>query len=254
MARQTGKPGIMTHAKVHNLSHPLSATAVSVFPGDATPRLDTVCTLSEHGYYLQSITVGEHTGTHWGAPAHFNAGEATSDELVAGDFVLPGVKIDITDRAATDPDYAVTVTDLLDWQYQHGPLPSSSAVLLHTGWDKHWGTESFAQYDDGGRLHHPGFSTDAVQWLIDHAVLGYRGALGTDAFSPDVGTDDTFTASKLLYREHRLSLEILANLGDLPTRDFTVVVGGLITERGSGSPATIYALTPDINSSPATQR
>lgn len=244
----------MAFAKVQNLSHPLSATTVSVFPGDPTPRLDTACTLTEHGYYLQTITVGEHSGTHWGAPAHFNAGEATSDELTADDFVLPGVKIDITDRAATDPDYAVTITDLLDWQEQHGPLPSPAAVLLHTGWDQHWGTEGFAQCDDDGHVHHPGFSIDTVQWLIEQGVLGHRGALGTDAFSPDVGTDDTFTASKLLYREHRLSLEILANLGDLPTRDFTVVVGGLITERGSGSPATIYALTPDISTSPATQQ
>ncbi|MBV9314455.1 MAG: cyclase family protein [Pseudonocardia sp.] len=235
----------MTFSSVHILSHPLSATRVSVFPGDPAPRLDTIRTLAEDGYYLQTVAVGEHTGTHWGAPAHFNEGEAAADQLTGEDFVLPGVKIDITNHAAHDHDYAVTVADLLDWQNRHGPFPIEAAVLLHTGWDTRWGTDDFACCNDAGRLHHPGFSIEAVQWLIDHGTLGHRGALGTDTFSPDIGVDDTIAVSKLLYREHRLSLEILANLADLPTRDFIIVVGGFITEHGSGSPATIYALTPD---------
>ena len=224
------------------LSHPLSARRVSVFPGDPPPSLETVCTLDEHGFYLQSVAVGEHTGTHWGAPAHFNAGEATADELDAGDFVLPGVKIDITEKTAHDRDYALSVADLLDWQRRHGPLPAESAVLLRTGWEKYWGTEEFANSDRDGTLHHPGFSVESMHWLLDHGILAHRGALGIDTFGPDIGADKTFAVSKLLYREHRLSLEVLANLADLPVRDFTVVVGGFITENGSGSPASIYAL------------
>ncbi|MQY22208.1 cyclase family protein [Nocardia macrotermitis] len=230
---------------VHNLSHPLSTTTISVFPGDPPPRLDTVCTLSEDGYYLRTVTVGEHTGTHWGAPAHFTAGAAAAHELLPEDFVLPGVTLDIADRAALDHDYAVTVTDLLTWQDRHGPFPPEAAVLLHTGWDARWGTDDFANHGPDGHMHHPGFSTDAVHWLLEHGVLAHRGALGTDTFSPDIGADDTFAVSKLLYREHRLSLEILTALGDLPPRDFTVVVGGFVSEHGSGSPASIYALVPD---------
>lgn len=227
---------------VHILSHPLSTTRVSVFPGDPPPRLDTVCTLAEDGYYLRTVTVGEHTGTHWGAPAHFTDGAAAAHELLAEDFVLPGVAIDIAERAAAEHDYAVTVADLLEWQDQHGSFPVEAAVLLHTGWDIRWGTDDFANLGPDGRMHHPGFSVEAVHWLLDHGVLGHRGALGTDAFSPDLGVDETFAVSKLLYREHRLSLEILTGLAALPARDFTVVVGGFVSEHGSGSPASIYAL------------
>jgi kynurenine formamidase len=231
----------MTSPSVRILSHPLSAARVSVFPGDPAPRLETVRTLAEDGYYLRTVAVGEHTGTHWGAPAHFNEGEAAADELTGEDFVRPGVMIDIADRAADNPDYAVTVADLLDWQRRHGPFPFQAAVLLRTGWDARWGRDDFANRDDTGRLHHPGFSVAAVQWLLDRGILGYRGALGTDAFSPDVGVEGTYAVSKLLYRDHRLSLEVLANLAGLPARDFTVVVGGFIAEQGSGSPATVYA-------------
>ncbi len=230
---------------VHILSHPLSTTEVSVFPGDPPPRLDTVCTLADDGYYLRTVTVGEHTGTHWGAPAHFTAGAAAAHELRAQDFVLPGVVIDIADRAGADPDYALTVADLLHWQHRHGPLPAEAAVLLHTGWDMRWGTDDFAGRGPDGRMHHPGFSVAAVRWLLDHGVLGHRGALGTDAFSPDLGVDDTFEVSRLLYREHRLSLEILTGLRELPARGFTVVVGGFVSVGGSGSPATIYALVDE---------
>ncbi|WP_227983783.1 cyclase family protein [Nocardia spumae] len=227
---------------VYNLSHPLSATAISVFPGDPAPRIDTIRTIDEHGFHLNTVTVGEHTGTHWGAPAHFTTDGATADQLDAEDFVLPGVLIDIGDRTERDRDYALTVADLLSWRDRHGPFPTEAAVLLRTGWDRYWGTADFAGVDAEGRMHHPGFSVAAVRWLLDEGVLGYRGALGTDAFGPDVGVDDSFEVSKLLYREHRLSLEILTRLGNLPARDFTVVVGGFITEHGSGSPATIYAL------------
>lgn len=231
----------MGYSSVRSLSHPLSTTKVSVFPGDPPPQIETVADLDD-GFLLRTVTVGEHTGTHWGAPAHFTAGAAAADQLDAEDFVLPGVVVDIAGRATRDRDCTLTVDDLLAWQELHGPFPEPAAVLLYTGWDRYWGTEDFAAVDDRGRLHHPGFSVAAVQWLLDRGVLGRRGALGTDAFSPDAGIDDSFRVSKMLYREHRISLEILTGLGNLPPRGFTVVVGGFVTEGGTGSPATIYAL------------
>ena len=88
----------------------------------------------------------------------------------------------------------------------------------------------------------PGLLGRVDALVLDHGILAHRGALGIDTFGPDIGADKTFAVSKLLYREHRLSLEVLANLADLPARDFTVVVGGFITENGSGSPASIYTL------------
>ncbi len=75
-------------------------------------------------------------------------------------------------------------------------------------------------------------------------MLGRRGALGTDAFSPDVGTDPSYAVSKLLYREHRISLELLANLGELPVRGAHVLAAGAIHRRGSGSTANIFAFLP----------
>jgi kynurenine formamidase len=93
-------------------------------------------------------------------------------------------------------------------------------------------------------LHQPGFSLGAVRWLIDRQVLGRQGALGTDTFGPDPGTDDQFRASSLVLHRHRLTLENLTGIGQLPANGAWVVVGGPRNREGSGSPATIYGLVP----------
>jgi kynurenine formamidase len=61
-----------------------------------------VTTVPEHGFYLQYVQQGEHTGTHWGAPAHFDDDQPYVDELDAVDLFLRAVKIDMRERAARD--------------------------------------------------------------------------------------------------------------------------------------------------------
>ena len=46
---------------------------------------------------------GEHTGTHWGAPGHFNAGEPLADDMDLEDLFRPAVKIDVRTSAGTIP-------------------------------------------------------------------------------------------------------------------------------------------------------
>ena len=92
------------------------------------------------------------------------------------------------------------------------------------------------------RVTGPGFSTEAVCWLLDTGRLHRQGALGTDTFGPDVGTDADYTVSKLLYREHRISLECLGGLAALPESGAWVLAGGVITPGGTGSPATVFGL------------
>ena len=136
------------------------------------------------------------------------------------------------------------MADLLAWQRQHGPIPQECAIVLWTGWEDRWGTPAYANLDDAGVIHQPGFSADAVQWLIDHGQLGRRGSLGSDTFGADPGIDETFAASTLLFHRHRISLENMANLSRLPTTGGWVLPGGPINRRGSGSPAHILGLIP----------
>ena len=182
-------------------------------------------------------------GTHWGAPAHFQAGGRTADQLDPEDLFLPAVKIDIRSRAAADPDYAVTVADLRAFERRRGRIPRGAAIILWTGWES-VGTPAYANTDAEGVPHQPGFSPQAAQWLIDNRRLDERGALGTDTFGPDLGRDETYPVSTLLYDKRRISLENLTNLAALPETGGYVLVGSPINKAGSGAPATIFGIVP----------
>ncbi|HKT00341.1 MAG TPA: cyclase family protein [Rugosimonospora sp.] len=226
------------------LSHVNDPAQTFIFPGDPSFTLSTAATIEQDGYYLQYVQEGEHTGSHWGAPGHFNPDAVLADQMDPNDLLLPVVRIDIRAQAARDADYALTVADLQQWERRHGPIPAESAIVLWTGYGAKWGTPAYPNLDQEGRIHQPGFGLDAVRWLIAHGKLGYRGALGTDTLGPDVGIDDTFGSSTLLYENRRISLENMANLELLPTTGAWVLPGGPINRRGSGSPAHIFGLIP----------
>ena len=83
------------------------------------------------------------------------------------------------------------------------------AVLLHTGWDRHWGADA---YGAGG---HPYLTADASE------DLAARGAtlVGIDSVSVDDLTDGARPAHTVLLRHGVIIVEHLRGLGDLPSRD-----------------------------------
>jgi len=231
------------------LSHVNDPATTPGFPGDPEFTLTTAFTVPEDGYYLQYVKEGEHTGSHWGAPCHFHQGELCADQLDPADLVRPAVVVDIRAKVRRDVDYQLGVADLRAWVARHGPMPKGAAVIAWTGCDRWWSARQTGRnyYNCGtglDGLHQPGFSLAAVRWLIGHGVLGRQGALGSDTFGPDPGTDEEFRESSLVLHRHRLTLENLTGLGQLPARGAWVVVGGPRNRDGSGSPATIFGLVP----------
>jgi kynurenine formamidase len=231
------------------LSHVNDPARTPGFPGDPEFSLTTAFTVPEDGYYLQYVKEGEHTGSHWGAPCHFHTNELCADQLDPSDLVRPAVVVDVRAKAARNVDYRLSVADLKAWERRYGPMPEGAAVIAWTGCDRFWSARQTGRnyYNCGsGRpgLHQPGFSLAAVRWLIDRGVLGRQGALGTDTFGPDPGTDEQFRESSLVFHRHRIDLENLTGLGQLPPKGAWVVVGGPRNRHGSGSPATIFGLVP----------
>jgi kynurenine formamidase len=232
------------------LSHLNSPRVTPGFPGDPRFFAETSFTVREDGFYLQYVHEGEHTGTHYSAPCHFHARAICAGELRPEDLVLPAVVIDVREQVAGNPDYEITVADLRAWEDAYGAMPVNAAVLALTGCDLFWGPEAARDeptyYNCGtnGAFHQPGFSLHAVKWLIDRGVLGERGALGTDTFGPDPGTDPLFRESSMTLRRHRITLENLTNLDALPAVGAWIVVGGPRNAHGSGAPGTVMAIVP----------
>jgi kynurenine formamidase len=84
------------------------------------------------------------------------------------------------------------------------------AVLFHTGWDRHWSTDT---YGAGG---HPFLTEDACE------DLAARGAtlVGIDSVSLDDLTDGARPAHTVLLRHGVIIVEHLRGLGDLPPEGF----------------------------------
>jgi kynurenine formamidase len=90
-------------------------------------------------------------------------------------------------------------------------------------------------------LHYPGFGEEAARWLIERRRAA---VLGIDTMGIDPGTDTAFAANRLLLREHRLHLENLCGLAQMPPAGGWIIIGGLRIRAGSGSPATVFGLIP----------
>jgi kynurenine formamidase len=233
------------------LSHVNDPARTPLFPGDPAFRIHTVFTVADDGFYLELIREGAHTGTHYSAPCHFHDGALCMDDLSPSDLLLPAVVVDVRDEVAADPDHLVRVADLRAWEDEFGEMPNGAAVLLLTGCSEFWGRgnrDGEPNYFNCGSglsgVHQPGFTRNAVRWLIQTHVLGETGALGTDTFGPDPSSDAAFVPTSLTLRRHRLTIENLRNLDALPPTGAWVVLGSPRNVNGSGAPGTVFGLVP----------
>ena len=86
----------------------------------------------------------EHIGTHMDAPHHFGRTSWDLSAIPIENFVVPLVKIDVRGKCASNPDYALTVQDLKDWEEVHGTVKDGAVVVMETGWgDKYNNTQDY---------------------------------------------------------------------------------------------------------------
>ncbi|MFN2489649.1 MAG: cyclase family protein [Actinomycetota bacterium] len=223
------------------LSH-VNTLDMPIFPGDPPFKLRTLFTVEDDGFRLNLMKIGEHSGTHWGSPCHFNSGEPCAEDMRARDFFHPAAVIDARAETQRNVDYVLTVGDLKDFEARHGRIPDNAIVVMWTGFQSRWDDpEAYLNADADGVLHFPGIGVAATRWLIDKRDLG---GLGIDTLGVDPGTDETFATNTLLLHDHRIHLENLAGLGKMPPSGGWIVVGGVRNEGGSGSPANVYGLVP----------
>ena len=203
-----------------------------------SPTRRTVVNVDPDGFYGQEWTFWEHTGTHMDAPGHFVAGGRLSPEITPQELVVPIVVIDISKRAAADPDAVVTVDDLRRFERRHGRIPKRALVAMDSGWAVKLGTPEFKGGDAFPDYNFPGFSLDAAVWLVERRNVT---AIGVDTISLDPGNSTTFPVHVNFLATDRYGLEGLKNLDQIPRRGATAYVGLIPWEEGSGGPCRVIA-------------
>jgi kynurenine formamidase len=226
-----------SHRRLQDLTHVFAAGS-PVFVADP-PKREPLFNIDEHGFYSQKWTFGEHSGTHMDAPGHFFKDGRQSPEITLQELIVPLAVVDISAKAARDPDAMVTVDDLRRFERRHGRIPEGALVCMDSGWAAKFGDA--AAYKGGASYpgyHFPGFSAEAAMWLADRRdVTG----IGVDTLSLDPGNSTTFPVHVNFLRSDRYGLENLNNLGRIPPRGATAYVGLIPWEEGSGGPCRVIA-------------
>jgi len=201
------------------------------------------------GYYYEanSFQSAEHGGTHLDAPSHFAEGHWHADAIPLERLVGPAVRMDVSEAAANDRDYLVSVGDFARWEATHGRLPDGVIVLLDTGWGKRWpDAERYLGTAERGagavaKLHFPGLDPEAARWLVEERAIH---AIGIDTASIDAGTSTDFQSHRILFAADVPAFENVANVGELPETGFHVIALPMKIGGGSGGPLRIVAVVP----------
>ncbi|XP_013393356.1 uncharacterized protein LOC106161052 [Lingula anatina] len=241
-------------ADVIDLTYPLDNNTVT-WPGSASfellVRRRGYTRLGNNTVWLESndFCSPEHIGTHLDAPAHFIKGSWRIHQIPAHTLIGPAIRVDISKKAANNPDAVLTVKDLRDWEYENGRIPDNAMVFLYSGWgkyvnnyEKYFGTTNRTHWknDQGQALvHFPGFSGEAAEWLVNNRkIIG----VGTDARSVDAGQTTSLPAHVAFLGAKLLALESVANLDKLPPTGYTAFVFHMVHVDGSGAPTRLVAV------------
>lgn len=184
----------------HRVEHDMTT-----YPGLPGPTISTHVSREETAarmapgvsFQIGRIDMVANTGTYIDSPWHFHADGADLSGLGLAQLAdLPAVVVHLPDHdGPIDPDV----------------LPSTSlagcAVLLHTGWDRHWRTD---RYGDPA----PHLSAATVERMVSDGVA----LAGIDSVNIDSMSDLRRPAHRGLLGAGIPIVEHLTNLGQLPAR------------------------------------
>lgn len=144
----------------------------------------------------------------------------------------------------TNPDYQITVEDIVAWEMINGPIDDHSIVLFRTGYGtlypdakKYLGTDERGA-EAVAKLHFPGIKPTTAEWLTQNRKVK---AVGIDTASIDFGQSKDFKTHQTFYRFNIPGFENVANLDKLPAKGAYVVALPMKIKGGSGAPLRIVA-------------
>jgi len=230
-------PKAYTFNQVIDLTQPMSQ-GMPYWPGGIPFQMKRLVDYDQ-GYRLHSFFMGENTGTHVDAPAHFIKGERSIDMIPPEDLIVPVCHIRISTRVKNNPDYQLSRNDIIEWEQQYGRIRSGCLVVLNTGWYKKFSSpEQYINLDNDKIMHFPGYSGQAAELLVVRDVAG----IGIDTLSIDPGNAKEFRAHMVMLGAGKYQIENMANLDSLPATGAIAVIGVLPIQGGSQAQARILGL------------
>jgi kynurenine formamidase len=189
------------------LSHTIRDGLVT-YPGLPTPRIgDHLSWEASHAIYgpgtefqMGRIDMVSNTGTYLDTPAHRHRDGVDLSGLGLDRLVdLPGVLVRVTGSTSRAIDAAL-----------FAPFDvAGKAVLVETGWSRHFGTEAYG-------TGHPYLTKAAADWLVDQGAA----LVGIDSLNIDDTTDAARPVHTALLSAGIPVVEHLHGLDQLPITNF----------------------------------
>jgi kynurenine formamidase len=232
-----------------DLSHDFSDQTIYWVDADPFKRVGTKGTTANGFHYSQgNYSAAEHGGTHIDAPMHFAEDKKTVDQLTLTDLIGLAIKIDVSDKASSNRDYLISISDIENWEKMNGKIPDGAIVLLQTGFERYWpdkkqylGTDQLGE-EAAKDLHFPGLDPGAAKWLVANRKIK---AVGLDTASIDYGQSTEFSSHVALMTNNVPAFENLMDLDKLPAKGFQIIALPMKIKGGSGAPLRIVAFVPD---------
>ena len=93
-------------------------------------------------------------------------------------IVAPLVVLDVTGRMRADANYLLSMEDIARWEERHGQVPPSAVVMARSEVPVRWRSQAEGRgHVEGNAGHFPGFSEDAIRFLVE---ARYAYGLGTE--------------------------------------------------------------------------
>jgi arylformamidase len=201
-------------ARYIDLSHEI-VDGMTTHPGIPAPAISTFLSYEDSAaryapgttFQIGRIDLVANTGTYIDSPAHRFAGRGDTADLALEAIVdLPGIVVDSRredgdDRAADDRAIGPDAFDRIDL--------AGRAVLVRTGWDRHWGTPEYL-------TGHPFLTAAATERLVAAGAV----AVGIDSLNVDSLDDASRPAHTAILGAGLPLVEHLTGLGALPASGF----------------------------------
>jgi arylformamidase len=172
-------------------------------------------------FHIGRIDMVANTGTYVDSPFHRYADGIDLSELPLESLAdLEGVVVQAQKFGRAIPSQAFEGVEL-----------SGKAVLIHTGWSRHWGTD---QYFDG----HPFLNQETALYLAEAGVA----FVGIDTYNIDDTADGARPAHTILLGNRIPICEHMCGLENLPERGFRFHAAPVKVKAFGTFPVRAYAV------------
>ena len=202
---------------------------------------------------IGSVELFEHYGTHLDAPNHFGKGGQELHEIPPERLIGPGVVINVKEKARENPNYEVSIEDLVQYEEEYGQIPPNAVVMLNCGWSRYYPDPARSlgtmNRSDPTTFNFPGFGLDACKFLLAERQVSIIGmdTNSVDPGTPINGSGNPYPCHFHLQPNNIPLLENIANLDLIPPTGTTIVIGVMKTRNGTGGPARVMAFFGDLD-------